>query len=389
MIRHFIGITMHEYKIIKVSKKENKVSVRVTCMKCKTNLEKEFQENKFGRLTCGNCNNKKLMLVGLDENKEITNLKIITLGDYNRYRLENDTDLGNFEYTKQKLFGAVENKEKVIKGEIDITKFNIPGSKERAVEKIGGTIENKYLIDKNGITFQKIRENVGEPKGKEVGIEAPDNTIINKLRQETETNFLIWCKANGELGELVIELYSRRKNEVGLAKLDINSKDKIWFNRGDKKGMFKNSPYNITTQLKIRDTFPKNYSYNKLYIYNYFNSIYETSLDKELNGTKVDIFIEELGLAIMYEGTTFRSTRNIDQIEKEMAQQDYRVITIEGTHKSNDLDIQDNIISINGRSKNPDDLIYNVATSILNEYDMRSYIRPSKEEIKDKMNLIY
>ena len=144
-------------------------------------------------------------------------------------------------------------------------------------ENIRDKVKNKrYAIDNNGITFKKIK---GKMENVDSTIENNNDTnkMMDRLKKDVNDNFYYWCKNNGELGELVIKLYSKRKNKKKLNELTYDSKEEIWFNRGKLKGLFSNTPYNITKELKIRQRLPNRYSYNKLFIYNYFSLLYELS----------------------------------------------------------------------------------------------------------------
>lgn len=395
-LSYYIEKNMGEYIIKFIKINEDNVEIKLKCTRCNLVNYIKIKSGRVGRINCKNCNNRKIIVLNI-EDKEVENIKIITEYNYNnivKTYNESDSKYNNTKYEfiihslfkgDTKNYGA--NEHAILMGNITNDFKNCDNTDENIRDKVKN---KRYAIDNNGITFKKI-------KGK---VENVDNTIENnnytnkmmdRLKKDVNDNFYYWCKNNGELGELVIKLYSKRKNKKKLNELTYDSKEEIWFNRGELKGLFSNTPYNITKELKIRRRLPNRYSYNKLFIYNYFSLLYEVELNKELFNKKVDIYIDEIKLALIYVGTTFNYERDIDKIREVLNYNDIRTIVIDGTQLRNNIKLVDDIITFKGnnKGKNIDNVLYDICSIVLKEYDMRSSSLPDINSIIRKMGLIY
>lgn len=389
MISQVIGKILGEYKIDFISYKDNRIKINLTCQKCGNKVEKFIKDNRVGRLDCDNCDNKKILVFNNLENY-IIGLKIISVYQYNKlvklYKNNDDTEINKNDFIKKELFNNIMIKEKSYSNDSEIKKDNLKMSIK----------SKRYIGDNNGITFRKIDNTIeNKDNKKENNIDPSKNndnqSILDRLMEKETNNFYTWCKLNGELGELVIKLYSKRKNNIKLNELTVDDKNDYWFNRGGLKGYFTNSPFEIVKTKKIRKKLPNRYSYNKLFIYNFFKLIYNTELNKEISEEIIDVYINEIKLAIIYIGTTYKYNKDIEKIKSKLKNKDVRLIIIEGTHVENNINLINNVITFNGNNKNNNinELLYTICKLVLKEYDQRSYIVPSMENIVDKMKLIY
>ena len=387
----YIGKIINNFEIKFIKDSGDNIEIKLKCINCNCDNNIVIKKDKVGRINCVNCNNRKIIVINKVENK-IENIKIITEHLYNtitkKYNSLDFKDVSKYNFIINSIFiNTSFNYDNISINSIN----NLFEDYKQTKDVITKDNRNrKYNLDSNGITFKKIEkklENVEET----IKDEDKSNEMINRLMKESNNNFYFWCKNNGELGELVIKLFSKRKNTKKLEDISSNSKEEIWFNRGDTRGLFSNTPYNITNEYKIRHKLPNRYSYNKLFIYNYFSLLYKVDLNKELFNKKVDIYIDEIKLALVYIGTTFNYERDIDSIRDILNYNDIRTIVVDGNQLKNNIKLVDDIITFKGnnKGKNIDNVLYDICSIILKEYDMRSSSLPNIGLIIRKMGLIY
>lgn len=386
----YIGKIINNFEIKFIKDNENDTEIRLKCTNCNCDNIITIKRNRIGRINCKNCNNKKIIVINRLKN-EIDNIKIITEHLYNtivkKYNSFEVKDVSKYDFIINTIF--IEN---LFNEDMYFNKVNnlFEDVKETKEVIVKDNRNKKYNLDNNGITFKKIEKKIENNRDTMEEVDK-SGEMIDRLIKESNENFYFWCKNNGELGELVIRLFSKRKNTKRLEDISSSSKEEIWFNRGELRGLFSNTPYNITNEYKIRHKLPNRYSYNKLFIYNYFSLIYKVELNKEIFDKKVDIYIDEIKLALIYVGTTFNYERDIDSIRDKLNYNDIRTIVIDGTHLKNNLELIDDTITFKGnnKGKNIDNVLYDICSIVLKEYDMRSSTLPDMGSIIRKMGLIY
>lgn len=358
--------------LVYLKENEENLEIKLKCDKCKDITDIKIKNNRVKRYKCKQCNHRKVLVYV--KNGKYCDIKMITEYAYNkisREYSEKDIKEEKFKFLVMDIFNVnlMETSE-IIEKDIDIKENNKSNLISIAVSK------KKNQEDKSNDTKDLVEEKVD---------------IMERLKDKNKVSLLAWAKRNGELGDLVIKLYSKRKNEIKISDIPIDSEEIIWFNRGELKGLFSNTALDIVTNNRIRKKLPNRYSYNKLFIYNYFDLIYDTKLNSSIGNVEVDILIEELNLAIVYVGTTYKYSKDIDKIIKELSRKEIRLIVIEGVHQKDNINIIDNTITFNGSSrvKDIEYKLYEIATIILKEYDMRISIRPDIEDIKNRIGLIY